>query len=160
MASFIDIGDDDDGKYINFNSGFIGGYRNSDNHKLMSTISRSDENRTKHDDRFKMGNKVKFRLKEQGNNINYKPISREYSFYQICTFSRDNKKHVVRKLYYDEHGNVIRYNEEMIKKTILNKFLRRCPENKYTIYPTYDLDGVGMPQSNEIELAMSQILNN
>lgn len=159
MKSFIDIGDNGDKDYVNFNSGFIGGYRNNDNHKLMQTISRSDENRTKHDNRFRMGDKVKFRLKEQEDKFDYRPMKREYSFYQICTFSKDDKRHVVRKLYYDEYGNMLRYNEEMIKKTILQKFLRRCPENKYTIYPTYDLDGVGMPQSNEIELAMSQILN-
>ena len=106
-----------------------------------------------------MDTKYKFRLEEQDDGLVYNPTPKCFSFYQICQFPID-KKYKVRKVIYNEIGDMIKYGETVLKKNILDKFLNKCPKFKYTIYPTYDLDVVGFPDPNEILTAKSQILNN
>ena len=101
---------------------------------------------------------IKFRLETQRDNFVHTPETRQFSFYQICQFPL-NKKYSVRKLIYDETGEIITYRENKLKKDILDKFLKKAPKFKYTIYPAYDLDVVGFPEANEILTARSQILN-
>lgn len=103
--------------------------------------------------------RFKFRLASQEDEeFAYKPEEREFSFYQICQFAINNK-HKVKKLIYNEYGEIMKEREKYIGKSTLNKFIRKCPEYKYTIYPAYDLDVVGYPQEDEILLVRSQILN-
>lgn len=102
--------------------------------------------------------RMEFRLKEQEEEFVYQPESRQFSFYQICMYSVDKKYHV-RKIIYDEYGDMVKSKEDKLKKSKLDKFLKKCPEYKYTIYPAYNLDIVGLPQPNEILTAKSQILN-
>jgi hypothetical protein len=100
----------------------------------------------------------KFRLIKQEEDFIYKPDERQFSFYQICFFPV-SKKRKVRKIIYNENGDIMRNTEALLKKDKLDKFLKKCPKYKYTIYPTYDLDVVGFPSSLEILTAKSQILN-
>ena len=103
-------------------------------------------------------NTQKFRLEVQEEDFIYKPDERQFSFYQICQFSVD-KKHKVRKLIYNENSDMIKHSEKFLKKDLLNRFIKKCPDYKYTLYPAYDLDIVGFPDANEILTAKSQILN-
>lgn len=103
--------------------------------------------------------KLSFRLKEQKEEFIYSPEKREFTFYQICQFAID-KKYQIRKIIYNEMGEMVRYKEAKLNKKKLERFLKGSPEYKYTIYPTYNLDIVGYPQSNEILMAKSQLLNN
>lgn len=102
--------------------------------------------------------KLRFRLQSQEEEFIYKPDSRQFSFYQICQFPVD-KKYKVRKVIYNENGEMLTHREKAMKKDILDKFLKKCPDFKYTIYPAYDLDVVGFPDPNEILTAKSNILN-
>ena len=104
-------------------------------------------------------NKMRFRLESQDENFIYKPEERLFSFYQICQFSLDKKYHV-RKLIYNEQFDLVKEKETHLKKDKLDKFLKKCHECKYTLYPAYNLDVVGYPQPNEILTSQSQILNN
>ena len=83
---------------------------------------------------------------------------RRFSFYQICQFSVD-KKYAIRKIIYDENGDMVEFRENKLKKDIIDKFLKKSPKYKYTIYPTYELDVIGFPEAKEILLASSKILN-
>ena len=102
--------------------------------------------------------KLRLRLQSQEEEFIYKPELRQFSFYQICQFSVD-KKYKVRKVIYNETGNMVIHREKAMKQSILEKFLKKCPHFKYTIYPAYDLDIVGFPDPNEIMTAKSNILN-
>jgi len=102
--------------------------------------------------------KNRFKLQSQDEDFIFKPDERKFSFYQICQFSID-KKYMVRKLIYNENGEMMEYREKKLKKDILDKFLKNCQKFKYTIYPAYDLDVVGFPDPNEILTAKSEILN-
>ncbi|VBB17965.1 hypothetical protein YASMINEVIRUS_428 [Yasminevirus sp. GU-2018] len=101
---------------------------------------------------------LRFRMETQKDDFIYKPEERQFSFYQICQFPV-SKLYSVRKIIYDEFGEMITYRENKLKKDVLDKFLKKSPEYKYTIYPAYDLDVVGFPEPNEILTAKSQILN-
>lgn len=102
---------------------------------------------------------IKYSITENDKDYTYKPDPRCFSFYQICQFPID-KKYKVRKVIYNEIGDMVKYSEAKLKKKVLDKFLIDCPKYKYTVYPTYDLDVVGFPDPNEILMASSQILNN
>jgi hypothetical protein len=99
-----------------------------------------------------------FRLEEREEDFIYKPDARQFSFYQICQFPID-KKYKVRKIIFNELGEMLKNSEAKLKKDKLDKFLNKCPKYKYTIYPTYDLDVVGFPDENEIMMLQSHILN-
>jgi len=103
--------------------------------------------------------RLKFRIEDQEEDFIYKPEERQFSFYQICQFPIE-KNYMVRKLIYDEYGELLNYRESRLKKDILNKFIKKCPKYKFTIYPAYDLDVVGFPEPKEILMANSQLLNN
>ena len=102
--------------------------------------------------------KYRFKIGTQEEDFIYKPDERQFSFYQICHFSVD-KKYMVRKIIYNELREMIEYREKKMHKDVLKKFLKKCPEYKYTIYPTYDLDVVGFPEPDEILTVGSCILN-
>jgi hypothetical protein len=129
---------------------------------MKSYKTNNDEGRTVPQNRYQTPNaathRMKFRLESQQDDFIHTPETRQFSFYQICQFPLD-KKYSVRKLIYDETGEIITYRENNLKKDVLDKFLKKSPKFKYTIYPAYDLDVVGFPEANEILTARSQILN-
>lgn len=110
------------------------------------------------DDVLNQEDKLRFRLQTQEEDFIYKPDERQFSFYQICQFPVD-KRYKVRKIIYNENGDMMTYREKAMKKDILDKFLKKCPDFKFTIYPAYALDVVGFPEANEILTAKSNILN-
>lgn len=99
-----------------------------------------------------------FKLKTQQEDFIYAPEQRTFSFYQICQFPI-NKKYEVRKLVFDEFGELVSNRETKLKKEVLDKFLSKCKPFKYCIYPTYQLNIVDLPTLDEISTARSQILN-
>jgi hypothetical protein len=136
--------------YYNAMMGDLMNQETADNTNGMTVSSRSSNALHKF--------KPRYRLEKQDDDIGYAPEKRNFSFYQICHFHID-KKHKVRKIIYDEKGEIVSHNETLLKKDILNRFLKKCPKYKYTIYPTYDLDVVGFPDPLEILTAQSHILN-
>jgi hypothetical protein len=105
-----------------------------------------------------VSDRMRFKLKSHEEDFIFQPQRRQFSFYQICQFPID-KKYAVRKLIYDETGELITYREAPFKKEVLDKFLKKSPEYKRTIYPAYELGVIGFPEANEILTARSQILN-
>ena len=122
--------------------------------KLKAEKEKESDNKTLETDR-----KLSFRLKEQDEEFVYNPDKMEFTFYQICQFAVDKQYHI-RKIIYNELGEMVRYKEAKLKKNRLEKFLKGSPKYKYTLYPAYNLDIVGYPKSDEILMAKSQILNN
>lgn len=102
--------------------------------------------------------KRRFNLKVQEEEFIFKPEERQFTFYQICGYPID-KKYEVRKVIYDENGEMLTHRSKKLKKDILDKFLKKAPEYKYTVYPTYHLSDIGFPEDGEILMAKSSILN-
>lgn len=136
-------------EYTGFNSGFISGFGNKNQSTKSSIVAKQviDENK-----------KLRFKLKSQeSDDLVYKPEKRNFSFYQICGYPIDDKYHV-RKNIFDENYDIIEQKESYITKKELRNFTKGCSSSKYTIYSTYNLDVVGMPNANEIMMAGSTLL--
>lgn len=99
-----------------------------------------------------------FKLETQSEDIIHKQDTRQFSFYQICQFPIE-KRYAIRKLIYNEDGELQRYSEKKLKKDLLDKFLKGCPPYKLTLYSAYELDTIGFPNAGDILMARSQILN-
>jgi hypothetical protein len=100
----------------------------------------------------------KFKLNSQKDESIHDPNQRQFSFYQICQFSI-NKLYAIRKLIYNEEAALVKYSEGKLKKEKLDRFLKGCPQYKYSLYPVYELNGLEFPDDGEILMARSQILN-
>lgn len=122
--------------------------------KLKANLEKEEKNSILETDR-----KLSFRIKEQDEEFDYKPDKREFTFYQICQFAIDKQYHV-RKIIYNEYGEMVRQKETKLKKNKLNNFLKGAPEYKYILYPAYNLNMIEHPKDSDISLAKSQILNN
>ncbi len=106
--------------------------------------------------------KKRFKLKGQHEEeFAYSPEKRLFTFYQICSFEVKGK-HSVRRFTFNEKSEILHHltKESRVKKSKINEFLERCPEYKFTIYPTYNFEIVGDPSDLEILTAQSRILNN
>lgn len=125
----------------------------------MDMFSRFDDNQDRKMEKEYFDKKVRFRLKTNENEFDYKPEKKKFNFYQICQFDMDDK-HLIRKLVYDQNLNLIRKKEVKIKKEKLKKFIKETNDNRYILYPTYNFDGITLPVESDILLASSQILNN
>lgn len=129
------------------------------NPALTPYVHSSDKSKTQEiDDQLENETKKRFRLGVQKDDFIYQPNKRQFSFYQICQFAID-KKYKVRKIIFNELGDMLNYTEKNIEKETLSRFIKKCPKFKYTIYPSYDLDVVGFPEPYEILTAQSHILN-
>jgi hypothetical protein len=123
----------------------------------MRKFSRFDENRQKEDEI--MDKKYKFRMKTNDEQYEYNPPKKTFTYYQICQFKLNGVYHV-RKIYYNEKLEIKSYKESIVKKKKLNKFIENCNDNKFAMYPVYNLDNVDFPSDNQVLLASSLILNN
>ena len=101
---------------------------------------------------------TKFTLRNNKEDLTFCPTRRQFLFYQICGFPVD-KKYNVRKITLNENGEITKTKEKQVTKSELKQFLKFCPKSKYSIYPTYNMSFVGLPEANEILTAMSVILN-
>ena len=88
----------------------------------------------------------------------YNPKKKTTSFYQVCKFKDDEEKHLVRKVILNERGDIISYREKKYSNKKINKFLETCPQNKYKIYNTLDLELVELPKPEEILCSQSELL--
>ena len=124
----------------------------------INTFSRLADNNDKEIRKENFNKKLKFRLKTNDEVFEYKPEEKNFTYYQICHFDI-NKYHSVRKLVYDQYLNVIKTKVDKVKKSKLKRFIKNTKDNKYVLYPTYDLENVKYPSDEEILQASSQILN-
>lgn len=104
--------------------------------------------------------KLQYKFKQEDPDMLYRPDITEYSFYQICGYKNPHtNKYAVRKIIFNEYHEIIRQYENEHGKSKLEKFIKTNQKNKYKIYPTYDLSLVGMPATDEILNANSELLN-
>jgi hypothetical protein len=82
-----------------------------------------------------------------------------FVFYQICKFPT-NEQYNIRKITYNEYGEMITYKIGKISKFKLNTFLSTASQSKYAMYPTYNLTDIRFPEPHVISVLTSHILNN
>jgi len=92
------------------------------------------------------------------NNIDI-PNEQIFSFYQICKYPVD-KNYNIRKIIYNEHGEMKSYKTGKIKLDKLKSFMTATQCFKYSVYPTYNFSNVKFPEPHVISILTSNILNN
>lgn len=115
--------------------------------------TRSDRNNKYQEDY----NRLKLKLHEE--QFVYKPDETTFTFYQICSYPSKDKKHQIRKLFYDQDFKLLDKRESKIKKNKLDKFLKGADEHKYELIPTYEIDIVPLPSEAELMTVNSKLLN-
>lgn len=106
-------------------------------------------------------NNTSYKFKKQDPDMCYNPEHKLTSFYQICGFKNPRtNKYPLRKLIFNEHGEIVKKYEKEYKEEILDKFMEKSRTNKYKIYPTYDLSLISEPKIDEILNSQSELLNN
>lgn len=81
-------------------------------------------------------------------------------FYQFCAFADPKTtKYEVKVFYVNGYNEITNYKQYFLDKKIRKKLLRSLTENKYRMFPVYNLDYIDYPSSNDISFARSAILN-
>lgn len=112
-------------------------------------------------------NNKRIKLVPQVDPFIYQPAKINFPFYQICrmhnpsrTAKNNGKKiHEMRKLIYDQDFQLVSKKEALIENDKLQRFIDKAPDNKYTLYETYEITSIDLPSDLELYTANSQILN-
>jgi hypothetical protein len=109
----------------------------------------------------------RFKLMPQEEEFVYQPEKKKFTFYQFCRMHNPDrtkangkkiKIHEMRKLVLDEEYQIISKKEALISAPKLEKFIKKSPDHKYTLYEIYEIASVDMPSDLELFTANSQIL--
>ena len=90
----------------------------------------------------------------------FNPDKHLYSFYQVCQFRNNySKKYEVRKVVFDQNGEIIKTFEKGYPKSKLSNFLKIQTPQKYALYPVANLSLIDLPNPNNLFGASSELLN-
>ncbi len=102
---------------------------------------------------------IKFVKEEE--ELTYNPKQSIQSFYQICQFKNPHTKMFqTRKIIFNEKGDIIRTYEKDYAGKILSKFIKTNPVNKFKIYPVNDISYIDYPNTSDMTIANSELINN
>src|SRR3989339_1404526 len=83
----------------------------------------------------------------------YEPDKRLDTYYQICQFKNPyTKKHMVRKIVFNENGNIIKNYEREYDSSSLKKFIKTQKTNKYKLYSKKDINYICNTTESDIIL--------
>lgn len=91
----------------------------------------------------------------------YKPSQIKNSYYQICQFKNPSTNlYETRKVIFNENYEIIKSYERSYEKDYLEKFMKTNKETKYKIYPVSYIKYVSYPNSAELHISHSSLVNN
>ena len=94
-------------------------------------------------------------------NMSYNPNKKTSSFYQICQFKNEfTKQYPVRKVIVNELGDIIKCFEKEYSMKSIEAFCKSNRTNKYKLFPTNNLQYIGLPNPGDIFEVQSELLNN
>lgn len=100
--------------------------------------------------------RIKFIKKTDNDNIN--PEHKLNKFFQICAFRNPKSKYNVRTVIFNEHQEIIKLSTKDYTANQCKSLLKSLKINQYKIYPTFDLDLVDYPNSDDLIKAQSELL--
>jgi hypothetical protein len=106
--------------------------------------------------------RINFIKNVQVDNANrYQPESKLHKFHQICMFRDPNtSKYSVRTIIFNENHEVIKVSEKEYTSDQCKSLITSNKTNEYKTYPTYDLDLVDYPNSDDLLKVQSDLLSN
>lgn len=106
-------------------------------------------------------NRIQFVKKfgTRNDDLTYNPAKKLYKFYQICSFKNPTTgKHDVRIIKFNEMAEIVKKQEYICTPEYCNTLLSKADINQYKIYPTYDIDLVGLPDMDDMLKFQSPLL--
>lgn len=105
--------------------------------------------------------KVQYKfISEKPSDFEFNPKKQLFSFYQICQFKNEQtNKYEVRKVIFNEYGEIIKAYEKGYPKFRLDKFIEQNKPNKFKMYPVATIKLISLPDPSNIFGASSELLN-
>ncbi len=106
-----------------------------------------------------MNNKYVF--KTSAEDLEYQPKKEVRTFYQVCQMKNPKTgKYTIRKVIFDEAGNIMKVFEKEYSFDRTQKFMQNNRENKYKMFPVYDISLIALPGASCVLEERSELLNN
>lgn len=102
---------------------------------------------------------LNLKLKSQEDEFDYDQSPQRFTYYQISGFVVDNE-YSVRKMIYNGSGELVEFKTKSVKAKKIREFVKKCPKNRFSVFPVHDLENTELPDTESILIAMSPILNN
>jgi len=103
----------------------------------------------------------RFKFINKSNQFTYCPQKELLSFYQICQFKNPySGRYETRKVIFNQNGEIVKTFEKEYSEDRIKKFTKMHRENKFCMYPVYDIKLVALPDPGNILEAKSELLNN
>ena len=106
--------------------------------------------------------KIVFKTSGEKNDLDdFQPKKQINTYYQICQFkNKFTKKYQTRKIIFNELGNILKIYEKEYDNDKINNFIKHHRQNKYKIYPYYEIKDIQLPNTTDIICCQSDLLNN
>jgi hypothetical protein len=106
-----------------------------------------------------MSNNLVIKFEKKSDDLMYNPPKSKNTYYQICQFkNKFTNKYGVRKIYYNEHGEIIKNIIKEYTKKEIDKFIKLNKTTKYSIYPLDDAVKIELPGAGDLICMKSELL--
>lgn len=92
-----------------------------------------------------------FEKKQPKNDLKY--------YFQIATFSYNNKDYMVRKFLITDMFTIKCITKHTATRDEIRQFIKNNPPNMYRLIPVYDLNTAGFPSQTDLLTLSSEMLN-
>ena len=108
-----------------------------------------------------MGQKIKFIPNQSNDNEqHYQPKQKLKKIHQICMFQDpDNGKYKVRTVFFDGNYDIVKVVSSQYTPEQCKTLITSSKVNEYRTYPTYDLDLIDYPNSDDLVKVDSSLLD-
>lgn len=104
--------------------------------------------------------KVKFVSHDEDEYV-YLPKPMTMTYYQFCMFKNPyTKKYPTRKIVFNENGKILKVFEKEYSKDQIEIYIKHHRPNKYKMFPTGHLETIELPNSSDMSICQSQLINN
>jgi len=94
------------------------------------------------------------------NKQQYQPKQKFKKIHQICMFQDpDNGKYKVRTVYFDSNYDIVKVTSSQYTPEQCKELITKSKINEYKTYPTYDLDLIDYPNSDDLVKVDSGLLD-
>ena len=106
-------------------------------------------------------NNARFIFKKKTDEFEYNPKKELRTFYQICQMKNPRSGHyTVRKIIFTELGEILKTYEKEYSFARVEKFMKNNKQNKYCMYPVFNIDLINLPEPSYLLEERSELLNN
>jgi len=94
-------------------------------------------------------------------NMIYKPEKYTDSYYQFCQFKNPfSNLYETRKIVFNEMGQILKVFVKPYSGSVIKKFMKQHACNKFKLFPVREIKYVELPNTSDLLIAHSSLINN